>query len=163
LAPNRHGSFTYRLVVQIVRALLVAITVLATGATATASGSKTAALRLDGETIRPELALTSAQRSVGLMHRTSAPVDGMLFVFPGATNGGFWMKNTLVPLKIVFFDVAGRRVRTMRMTPCREDDCPIYTPGRSYRFALELPAKDPRPSKVLGPRAQLRELVARAS
>ena len=86
----------------------------------------------------------------------------MLFVFPRPTTGGFWMMNTLVPLKIVFFDAAGRRVRTMRMTPCKEDPCTIYDPGRPYRFALELPATDVRPAKLLGPRAELRRLISRA-
>lgn len=87
----------------------------------------------------------------------------MLFVFPGATTGGFWMKNTLVPLKIVFFGSTGKRVRTLRMTPCREDPCAIYDPGRRYRFALELPATDTRPAKQLGPLAKLRRLARKAT
>ena len=74
------------------------------------------------------------------MFRKKAPADGMLFVFSQATSGGFWMKNTLVPLTIVYFDTAGRRVRRMSMTPCRKDPCRIYDPGRQYRYALELPA-----------------------
>ena len=86
----------------------------------------------------PELALTPAQQQRGLMFRRKAPADGMLFVFPEDTRGGFWMKNTLVPLTIVFFDRAGKRVRKLSMTPCRKDPCAIYDPGRRYRFALEL-------------------------
>jgi uncharacterized membrane protein (UPF0127 family) len=160
----RDTVFTYRLGVpgRLV-SLLAAIAVLAAGSTALGSSSLTARLRLDASPIRPELALTSAQRAVGLMHRESAPSDGMLFVFPDPTTGGFWMKNTLVPLKIVFFDSAGRRVRTMRMTPCRDEPCAIYDPGRRYRFALELPATDRRPARRLGPLADLRRLSERAS
>ena len=71
------------------------------------------------------------------------------------------MKNTLVPLTIVFFDSAGRRVRTLRMTPCAKDPCRIYDPGKQYRFALELPASDQRPARRLGPLAELKRLVAR--
>ena len=41
------------------------------------------------------------------MFRRRAPADGMLFVFPEPTSSGFWMKNTLVPLSIVFFDSRG--------------------------------------------------------
>ena len=78
------------------------------------------------------------------MNRTVAPTDGMLFVFPETTTGGFWMKNTLVPLTIVFFDASGSRVRKLSMTPCRKDPCTIYNPGRPYRFALELRATDTR-------------------
>jgi len=122
-----------------------------------------ATLRLDGVVFRPELALDDETRSVGLMRRQRAPKDGMLFVFPEPSGGGFWMKNTLVPLRIVFFDRHGRRVRALRMQPCRDDPCPIYDPGRRYRFALELAASDRRPAKRLGPAAQLYRLTRRAS
>ena len=119
-------------------------------------------LRLDGAPIRPELALTASQREVGLMHRTKAPADGMLFVFPASTTDGFWMKNTLVPLTIVFFDTSGVRVRRLSMTPCQADPCLVYYPRRRYRFALELSASDTRPALVLGPRTALRRLAGRA-
>jgi uncharacterized protein len=97
------------------------------------------------------------------MFRRRAPADGMLFVFPEDTRGGFWMKNTLVPLTIVFFDRAGTRVRRLSMTPCRSDPCAIYEPGRRYRFALELRASDMRPAVKLGPLAELRRLTRAAS
>lgn len=140
---------------------LVATVLLA--ATGSASSSTTAALRLDGVAFRPELALTPAQRQRGLMFRRTVPRDGMLFVFPTATSGGFWMKNTLVPLRIVFFDSRGRAVRALTMTPCSEDPCRIYDPQRQYRFALELRAKDPRPARRLGPPAERARLVRAAS
>ena len=120
--------------------------------------SPAASLRLDGVPFRPELALTPAQRGRGLMHRRRAPADGMLFVFPSDTTGSFWMRNTLVPLRIVFFDSRGRRVRELAMTPCRREPCRLYAPGRTYRFALELPAADPRPAARLGPESELRRL-----
>lgn len=125
---------------------------------ATSQANPRAKLRLDGTPFRPELALTSASRSLGLMHRKRAPADGMLFVFPQDTTGGFWMMNTLVPLRIVFFNRNGVRVRQLSMTPCRTESCPIYSPGRVYRFALELGASDRRPAKKLGPIAELRRL-----
>lgn len=141
--------------------LLVVVAALAAGARGATSA--TASLELDGAPLRPELALSNGQRSGGLMFRKRAPLDGMLFVFPTPSYGGFWMKNTLVPLKIVFFDAGGRRVRTMRMTPCTKDPCRIYDPGRAYRFALELPASDRRPALRLGPAAELRRLIAASS
>jgi uncharacterized membrane protein (UPF0127 family) len=97
------------------------------------------------------------------MNRRTAPKDGMLFVFPGTTTGGFWMKNTLVPLTIVFFDSAGKRVRKLSMVPCREDPCAIYDPGRRYRFALELRASDTRRAATIGPRAALARLARSAA
>jgi uncharacterized membrane protein (UPF0127 family) len=142
---------------------LVSTTACLAVAGAGASRNATATLRLDGAPLRPELALTSVQRQRGLMNRRRAPTDGMLFVFPTATSGGFWMKNTLVPLRIVFYDSRGQAIRTMTMTPCRKDPCRIYDPGRQYRFALELRALDARPALRLGPAAELRRLVQRAS
>jgi uncharacterized membrane protein (UPF0127 family) len=162
----------YRLpVVRVVRrrsapALLALFVVLALslgGVSQATPENPTATLKLDGKPIRPELARTSAQRSVGLMNRAIAPADGMLFVFPTDTTGGFWMKNTLVPLKIVFFSAKGKRVRTLRMTPCTEEPCKIYSPRRRYRFALELPATDTRPAKQLGPLVKLRRLARSAT
>jgi uncharacterized membrane protein (UPF0127 family) len=132
-------------------------------ATAHGGSTATAALRLDGASFRPELALTLAQQQKGLMLRKEAPKDGMLFVFASPTRGGFWMKNTLVSLKIVFFDTRGRAVRRFLMTPCRKDPCHIYNPGKQYRYALELPATDARPARSLGPPAALRALVSRAN
>ena len=122
----------------------------------------TTQLRLDGIAFRPELATTPEQRAFGLMQRRKAPADGMLFVFQTDTNGSFWMKDTLVPLTIVFFDRRGRQVRRLSMKPCKNDPCAIYSPRRIYRFALELPATDTRPAKLLGPLAKLVRLSANA-
>jgi uncharacterized membrane protein (UPF0127 family) len=50
-----------------------------------------------------EVAATPEARTIGLMHRRSlAPGHGMLFVFPFAEQQGFWMKNTYIPLDMVF-------------------------------------------------------------
>ena len=144
------------------RWLLVAA-VLATLLADPISAGTSATLRLDGATFHPELAVTEVARSRGLMNRKQAPADGMLFVFPHATDGGFWMKDTLVPLTVVFFDSAGARVRKLAMTPCRSDPCPVYVPGRAYRFALELRSTDSRTGRRLGPPSALRSLVGRAS
>ena len=65
---------------------------------------------------------------------------GMVFLYASPSYGGFWMKNTLIPLDIAFYDVRGRIVRTFRMEPCTRDPCKIYSPGVSYRAALEVNA-----------------------
>ena len=154
----------YRLgVVRILVLTLVAAALLASASAQAGDGATTAKLRLDGVAFHPELAVTPAQRQRGLMFRRKAPADGMLFVFSTDTTGGFWMKNTLVPLTIAFFDSAGKRVRKLSMTPCREDPCKVYDPGRRYRFALELRASDPRPALRIGPLAELRRLTRAAS
>lgn len=137
---------------------IVLVIVIESTVAATTRANPATKLRLDGVQFRPELALTSASRSLGLMHRRRAPADGMLFVFPEDTTGGFWMKNTLVPLRIVFFNANGIRVRQLSMTPCRTASCPIYSPRRTYRFALELRASDARPARKIGPVGELRRL-----
>ncbi len=52
---------------------------------------------------RVEVAATQAERAVGLMHRRElAPDAGMLFLFPSETYQRFWMKDTYIPLDILF-------------------------------------------------------------
>jgi hypothetical protein len=147
------GVLRLRSSIAVVAAILVSGSAYGAG-----TAQPTARLKLDGVSFRPELALTGEERSVGLMNRRRAPADGMLFVFHRDTTGGFWMKNTLVPLTIVFFDRNGSRVRKLSMVPCKADPCPVYEPRRRYRFALELRAWDRRPAKRLGPLAEIRRL-----
>ena len=54
-----------------------------------------------------ELAVTPAEQSKGLMFRENMPEDeGMLFVFPKMSMLSFWMKNTLIPLDMIFMFVS---------------------------------------------------------
>ncbi len=61
----------------------------------------------------------------------------MVFVFFEDTEGGFYMKNTLLPLSIAYFDVDGTIVGMVDMEPC-ELDSALYDPGVPYRGALEV-------------------------
>jgi uncharacterized protein len=86
-----------------------------------------------------EIADTQEEREVGLMHRESLPDDaGMIFLFEEEIAGGFWMKNTLIPLSIAFADGDGTILRILDMEPCEADPCEIYDPGVSYASALEV-------------------------
>jgi uncharacterized membrane protein (UPF0127 family) len=89
-----------------------------------------------------EVASTPQQRQRGLMDRKELPAGtGMLFLFPGSSIGGFWMKNTLVPLSIAYVD-GDRVVSTAEMVPCPPATarCPTYAAARPYTAAVEAPA-----------------------
>lgn len=84
---------------------------------------------------RPEL------WSFGLMFREDIPLEyGMLFVFPSDEDGGFWMKNTYIPLDIAFIDSNKTIFNIQRMLPCTDDNCPVYYSPKPYRYALEVKA-----------------------
>jgi uncharacterized membrane protein (UPF0127 family) len=86
-----------------------------------------------------EIADTDERREFGLMFReTLPPNSGMVFLYATDQTGGFWMKNTLIPLSIAFWDDRGRIVRILDMDPCRADPCPVYEPTVTYRGALEV-------------------------
>lgn len=89
--------------------------------------------------VRVEVAQTDEQRSRGLMFRESLPEDhGMVFIWFEEHSGGFWMKNTLIPLSIAFFDEEGEITAILDMEPCKEEPCDVYDPGVPYFGALEV-------------------------
>ncbi|KGQ22941.1 DUF192 domain-containing protein [Thermus filiformis] len=90
-------------------------------------------------TLKVEVADTPERQAQGLMFRTHLGEDeGMVFLFSAPTAGGFWMKNTLIPLSIAFFDRQGVVLRILDMAPCKKDPCPVYYPGVVYQGALEV-------------------------
>jgi uncharacterized membrane protein (UPF0127 family) len=124
------------------KALFAAVVLLLTQAAAAGALPRATALLDTGERrvrLTVEVADEPDEWRVGLMHRRSlARNAGMIFVFPQPIRGGFWMKNTLIPLSIAFFDARGRILRIMVMTPCRADPCPTYDPKVAYKGALEV-------------------------
>ena len=97
---------------------------------------------LHGQRFSVELATDNAQRQRGLMMRQSLPADhGMLFVFPRTEPQAFWMKNTLIPLDILYFDTE-RRLVSMQLDvpPCKADPCPTYPSDAPAIYVLELSA-----------------------
>jgi len=91
-----------------------------------------------------EVARTSKQREYGLMNRTSLPPHtGMIFVFPVDGAVAFWMKNTLVPLDMVFVGTDGT-VRlvdaNVAVVPPSTPDAQIPLENGSGRYVIELPA-----------------------
>ena len=80
-----------------------------------------------------------AQRGRGLMGVTDlGPADGMTFRYGAMREGWFWMKNTLLPLSIAFFDDDGELVDAFDMEPCTSEPCRQYTPAGRYSLAIEV-------------------------
>ncbi len=102
---------------------------------------------LDDEELFVAVAATTEHRQQGLMNITDlGSLSGMVFVFDQDSSGGFWMKNTLIPLDIAFFDADGRFVDGFVMEPCTTPACPTYRSSGSYRYALEMRAGDMHPN-----------------
>lgn len=86
-----------------------------------------------------ELADTAQSQAKGLMHRKSLPrYSGMLFVFPKPKPAVFWMRNTLIPLDMLFFDRTGR-LEHIHHNAIPLDDTQIKG-GDEIQYVLEINA-----------------------
>lgn len=84
------------------------------------------------------IAATPEARAKGLMGVTHlGDSQGMVFSFPATTDTAFWMKDTLIPLDIVFWDSTGTIVDVQQMQPCTRDPCPLYESSRPYIASVE--------------------------
>lgn len=117
---------------------------LATAQAPPASPLPVVVVRAPSADLRLEVATTPEQQERGLMYRTSLPPHtGMLFVFASDGALAFWMKNTLVPLDMVFV-AAGGRVRSVARnvapaTPSMSDE-QIPRENGAGKYVIELPA-----------------------
>ena len=84
-----------------------------------------------------EVAATPEKREVGLMYRRELPADnGMLFIFPAERVNSFWMKNTPIPLDMIFIS------RERKIVGIVHDTVPFSLDGRSVsipsQYVLEI-------------------------
>ena len=95
---------------------------------------------VEGNCFSVELAQTNAEKSRGLMFRESlGRNEGMLFVYDSDGEYGFWMKNTLIFLDIIWIDSEMEVVHIEHNArPCREEKCESLKPGKNARFVLEI-------------------------
>ena len=69
------------------------------------------------------------------------PNSGMLFIFSQNRRHAFWMKNTLIPLDMIWMDDTRRVVHIEEdVPPCKKDPCPSYTPSQEAFYVLEVNA-----------------------
>ena len=89
--------------------------------------------------VNVEIADTPAERTKGLMFRQFLDENsGMLFIFENEDYYGFWMKNTLIPLDIIFIDRDLTIVDIIEAEPCEEEPCESYSTTQYSRYILEV-------------------------
>ncbi len=94
---------------------------------------------INDKTIQVELATTPKTQAYGLMNRFILPENqGMLFVFEKTQPLSFWMKNTKVPLDILYFNAEGILVDFAEAEPCLKNPCPSYPSKAPGKYVLEI-------------------------
>jgi hypothetical protein len=107
------------------------------------AGARQPWVELAGHRYTVELAKDDAERARGLMFRDAMPTDrGMLFIHDTQEPQAYWMKNTKIPLDILYFDNDLKLVSQQRdVPPCSlGDGCPPYPSNAPARYVLELNA-----------------------
>ena len=100
-------------------------------------------VELAGHRYGVEVADDETERERGLMFRDELAADrGMLFIHDRQEPQSYWMKNTRIPLDILYFDNARKLVSQQRdVPPCTLGDaCPPYPSNAPARYVLELNA-----------------------
>ena len=83
------------------------------------------------------LADTTESRALGLMHVEHLPEHkGMLFIYPGESKVAFWMKNTLIPLDMLFFDATGKMTGLHKNA--QPHDLTPKVGGEAVKYVLEI-------------------------
>lgn len=120
--------------------LLVLVTIAVVQVTAQSRIPRGRAIFPDGAKVSVEIADTEPVRERGLMFREQlAPNEGMVFVFPASGYYPFWMKNTLIPLDMIWLDARGRVVSIAQsVPPCKADPCPSYPPDGNATYVIEV-------------------------
>jgi uncharacterized protein len=87
-----------------------------------------------------EIADTTYKQQRGLMNRESLEKNkGMLFVFEKENIHKFWMKNTLIPLDMIWID-GNRKIIYIQKNaqPCKAEPCEIFGPDENAKYVLEI-------------------------
>ena len=88
-----------------------------------------------------ELAITPEEQAKGLMHRTHLGENkGMLFIFEKEKPLSFWMKNTFIPLDMIFINSENKIVDFKKAKPCQGENCKQYTSKDDAKYVLEVNA-----------------------
>lgn len=128
------------LLLVVVVGVRVIVQQLSEKATQQSSTLQRATLHIADQDLSVEVAKTTVARERGLGGRTSLAQDaGMLFVFQSPGRYGFWMKDTLIPLDMLWIDDAGVIV-DLAQNVQPESYPTVYTPKSPARYVLEINA-----------------------
>lgn len=95
--------------------------------------------QIGSQQIMLEVARTPKEQEIGLMNRTSLAADrGMLFAFVPPQPVSFWMKNTLIPLDIIYLREGQVKAIAPAVPPCTKDPCTTYPSGVAIDQVIEL-------------------------
>lgn len=100
-------------------------------------------VEIAGQRYTVDIADDEPERARGLMYRDAMADDhGMLFIHDGQQPLAYWMKNTKIPLDILYFDNGRKLVSQQRNVPTCSlgDACPTYPSSAPARYVLELNA-----------------------
>ena len=104
------------------------------------TGLPTTTVRVGAVSITAEIAATPEERGLGLSHRQSlADHTGMLFIFTHDAPHPFWMRDTFIPLDIIWLDAEKRAVHIAHAV-APETYPETFVPPVPARYALEVPA-----------------------
>ncbi|HLD84922.1 MAG TPA: DUF192 domain-containing protein [archaeon] len=125
-----------------IKSLVFASLFFAVLSTSMCISSSVTQVTINNATVSVEVASTPEKMEKGLMGREFlSEKNGMLFIFPDEKKRSFWMKNTLIPLDIIFISKDMKVVDVKQnFLPCRFILCSSYTSKESAMYALEVNA-----------------------
>lgn len=122
---------------------------------------------IKGQRILLEVARTHQQQQIGLMYRTSlAGNRGMLFPFEPAQPVSFWMKNTKIPLDMIFLREGRVKAIAANVPPCTADPCPSYGPENTITIDQVIELRAGRAAELglkVGDRVNIKFLKANST
>ena len=137
---KRHRQFCYLVALLVVTTAIVA-------ETRFKSGSVTIATKFDELHYRVEVADTARLKSIGLMYRSSMPEkQGMLLLNKKPQRMNIWMKNTFIPLDIIYIDRDGYIVKIVENA--RTESTSVMPSGGKVKAVLELNAGQVREKNI---------------
>ncbi len=132
-----HAKRNYRVIAMVLMALFTVFLTLPSCASEVEQNVLTIETKEGPRVFHVELAVTSEEQEKGLMNLTSMPQDaGMLFVFDNIETRSFWMKDTLIPLDVLFLAEDGTIHHIHHMA--KPLDHTQITAARPVKAALEI-------------------------